>query len=954
MCQTPPPDREVSGTAGCGDRSWRWPVVVPAALLAAVVTAAGWSEQPLPSRPAAGPTLKQSGSYLSQGVAASNADVWHAAGVSGQGVAVAIIGAFAGWEQAQLEGELPTSALSTAGDLDLTTSEGTACAEVIHDMAPGAALTLASAADSLEFAQRVHDLAAAGHQVIVSAVAPVEPGPGDGTGVLADTIAEARDVYDVVYVQPAGDHALQHWEGSYSDVDSDDVHEFDGGNEHNRLGAPLFALDAGQRVTVLLSWDDWPVSDQDFDLYLYRLAGSTWELVDASENYQTGTEPPWESIDYQVTVAGTYGVTIELWDATTAPFFSLLIHSADVPLEFGVPDRSLDNIATAPAAIAVGSVDVTTTMPEETSSWGPSYGPGGTPSGGSDQPRLVGFANVDSWSFGAGGFRGTAAAAAHVAGAAALIRAAYPAYGAVETQSFLEGLAVDGGDAGYDYRYGFGSLWLGDPPAGCLYSLVPTSMEFGTAGGDGSFDVVTSDGCDWTVATAESWITVTSGAGGSGPGTVTFQVDANNGTEGRTGTITAAARAFTVVQTGSGSGCSYSIAPASASHPASGGSGSISVTTDAGCDWTAAASDSWIVITAGSTGSGPGTTTYEVLPNSGDPRSGSIVIAGQVHTVAQSGSTGCSYSIAPESQWFSASGGNASVEVTTDEGCQWTAESNDPEWITVTHIGLGVGPGRVDYRVMSNSGDTRFGSITIAGLEFTVEQAGRAGEPFRYHVPGVAHVSGVGGSEWRTALCVTNASAATTTLTLTYTTGSSSIIRTFRMDAYSVHEWADVAVELFGRTQQSSGSVEIISREPVMVTARTYNVTEAGTFGQFMPGLDESAVLSEGQIGFLPQIRRSPAFRTNIGLQNRTALPTTVEVTLFDAHGAALGDVIEVTIPPVGWTQVNDVFTEAGAGPCELGCATVVVTTARGQVWAYASVVDNRTGDPTTIPLMIR
>lgn len=978
MCPIPPPDGEVSGAARRAAPYRRRAVVVVVAVLGVLVTVTGWSGQPPSpqrqadppatptrtildhrtqppvSRAGPGPTTKRSGTFVSQGVAASHADAWHAAGVSGQGVAVAIIGAFADWEQAQLEGELPPLAVSTVGDLDLSTPEGTACAEVIYDMAPGAALTLASASGYLELAQLVDDLAAAGHQVIVSSVAPVEPGSGDGTGVLADAIAEARDTYDVVFVQAAGDYALQHWEGSYSDVDADDVHEFEAGSELNRLGAPSFQLVAGQRVIVQLSWDDWPVSDQDFDLYLYRWIGTGWDMVDASDNYQTGTEPPFESIDFEVLSGGSYAVTIERYSADTAPFFNLLVLSPNSSLEFQLRDRSLGNIAASQAAVSVGAVDVSSAVLEETSSWGPTYGPGGTPSGGSDQPRLAAFSAVDTWSFESGGFSGTVAAASHVAGAAALVRAAYPAYGAVEIQSFLEGLAVDGGDPGYDHGYGFGELWLGDPPAGCLYSLAPTSMEFGTAGGDGSFAVTTSDGCDWTVASDETWITVTSAAGGSGPGTVTFQVDANAGADGRTGTITAAAQTFTVIQAGSSGACSYTIAPASASYPDSGGSGSISVNADAGCDWTAVASDGWIVVTAGSAGSGPGTTTYEVQPNLGNGRSGSIVIADQVHTVVQSGSTGCSYSITPESEWFSAGGGNGSVSVATDEGCQWTAESNNPDWLTVTHVGLGVGPGRVDYRVESNPGETRIGSMTIAGLEFTVEQAGRAGEPFRYHVPGVAHLTGAGGSEWRTALCVTNASAATTTLTLTYTTGSSSIIRTFRMDAYSVHEWADVAVDLFGRTQQSAGSVEIISREPIMVTARTYNVTENGTFGQFMPGLDESAVLAEGEIGFLPQIRRSSAFRTNIGLQNRTALPTTVEVMLFDAHGSALGDVVEVTVPPVGWVQVNDVFIEAGAGACELGCATVVVTTPGGKVWAYASVVDNRTGDPTTIPLMIR
>jgi hypothetical protein len=942
----------VAARAGSALEAW-----IPIAALGRLDAIAGLSlaHVILPPMPRSAPpqVAKRSGVVESQGVVATNADAWHAVGVSGQGVSVAILDTFEGWDQAQIEGELPSSALSVIGELDLSEPFGTAIAEVVYDMAPGANLSLASASGYVEFAQVLSDLAAAGHGVIVSSLAPVEPGPGDGTGVLADAIAEARDLHDVVYVQAAGDPALQHREGGYTDLDGDDVHEFPGG-EHNRLGAPTFQLESGHRVTVLLSWDDWPVSDQDFDLYLYRQAGSSWELVDASENYQTGTEPPWEFIDFQVMVAGTYAVTIELWDATTAPFFDLMIHSPDTALEFQVRDRSLADVAAAPAAVSVGAVDVTSTLLESTSSWGPTYGAGGAPSGGYDQPRLAGLDNVDTWSLGAEGFAGTAAGCAHVAGAAALIRVAYPAYATAEVQSFLEGAAVDGGDSGYDYGYGFGRLWLGEPPAGCLYALEPASMTFGAEGGSGSFAVSTSDGCDWTATTGDSWITVTAGATGSGPGSVSYQVDANPEPDGRTGTITVATQTFTIQQAGTAGGCSYSISPATASYPAAGGSGAVSVATDAGCDWSAASSDGWIVITAGASGSGSGSVTYDVQANPAGQRTGSITIAGQVHTVVQDGAGGCSYSISPLSQWFSAGGGNGSVEVATDEDCEWTAESNNPLWLSVTDIGLGVGPGTVDYRVEPNQGDSRVGTLTIAGLEFRVEQEGRAGEPYTFHVPGIAHLTGAGGSEWRTALCVTNPSPFTTTLTLTYNSGSGSIIRTHRLERFSSHEWADVAVDLFGRTQPSSGSIEIIARERIGVSARTYNVSETGTFGQYMPGLDESLVLAEGQLGFLPQIRRNAAFRTNIGIQNRTALPTTVELRLFSDDGAEIGDLLEVDVPPVGWVQVNDVFNEAGAGTCELGSALIVVTTSGGKVWAYASVVDNRTGDPTTIPLLIR
>ena len=43
----------------------------------------------------------------------------------------------------------------------------------------------------------------------------------------------------------------------------------------------------------------------------------------------------------------------------------------------------------------------------------------------------------------------------------------------------------------------------------------------------------------------------------------------------------------------------------------------------------------------------------------------------------------------------------------------------------------------------------------------------------------------------------------------------------------------------------------------------------------------------------------------------------------------------------------------AGVGQCQIEYATIGVRTAGGKIWAYGSVVDNGTGDPTTICLFI-
>ena len=85
----------------------------------------------------------------------------------------------------------------------------------------------------------------------------------------------------------------------------------------------------------------------------------------------------------------------------------------------------------------------------------------------------------------------------------------------------------------------------------CAYSISPTSLTIGASGGAGNTIAVTAQiGCTYTAVSNNSFITVTSGASGSGNGTVTFTVAANLGAA-RTGTITVAGQTFTVNQAAS-------------------------------------------------------------------------------------------------------------------------------------------------------------------------------------------------------------------------------------------------------------------------------------------------------------------------------------------------------------------------------------------------------------------
>ena len=128
-------------------------------------------------------------------------------------------------------------------------------------------------------------------------------------------------------------------------------------------------------------------------------------------------------------------------------------------------------------------------------------------------------------------------------------------------------------------------------------------------------------------------MTITSGASGSGNGTVNFSVAANSGVL-RTGTLTIAGRTLTVTQA---TACSYSINRTSKTFDRHGGNVDVHVTTTQGCSWTATTSADWITIASGASGSGDGTTRVAVDSASPNqlPRTDTVTIAGITFTVQQ-------------------------------------------------------------------------------------------------------------------------------------------------------------------------------------------------------------------------------------------------------------------------------------------------------------------------------
>jgi hypothetical protein len=181
----------------------------------------------------------------------------------------------------------------------------------------------------------------------------------------------------------------------------------------------------------------------------------------------------------------------------------------------------------------------------------------------------------------------------------------------------------------------------------------------------------------------------------------------------------------TKVDLGSATSCSFSFSPASASFPVGGGSVVASVTAPAGCAWEAVGSSGWVTIGTPASGVGPGTVTFTAGSNEMNlaGRSTSIT-AGPASLILNQLAGSCNTpQFLPVTQSMSSAGGTGSVAVTIPAGCAVTAVSG-AAWITINSGGSANGDDLVIFTAAPNPGNARSGTITIAGVPYTVMQAG--------------------------------------------------------------------------------------------------------------------------------------------------------------------------------------------------------------------------------------
>ena len=229
-------------------------------------------------------------------------------------------------------------------------------------------------------------------------------------------------------------------------------------------------------------------------------------------------------------------------------------------------------------------------------------------------------------------------------------------------------------------------------------------------------------------------------------------------------------------------------------------------------------------------------------------------------------------------------------------------------------------------------------------------------------VAAVTHTLGFNGTPWRSDIAVSNPSTSDASVAYTYRQGGSAQTISDTVPAGTSMGWQDFLVDRFGKSPSTTetGSLQVYSSNPaLLVSSRTYaNPAEAtppagiGTFGQYLDGLGPESFVPYFGRAVLPLLRNDADFYTNIGFLNGGPA-CNVGFQLYDGNGAAIGlDAPAQTSAPASGARSTTCSAQPEPASTKPPTRSSGSRIPGDQVWFYASVIDRRTKDPTTIPVV--
>jgi subtilisin family serine protease len=355
-------------------------------------------------------------------------------GVDGRGVKIAVIDTgFKNYNKLQNRGELPlklkTRDFTIGSQPEINPAEetdlhGSACAEIIYDIAPRVEMYLLKVRTPTQFANAYVYCIAEGINIVSCSLGfPDGYGFMDGTNQLVNGSVDSGTTHNILSVVCAGNEGDKSWFGKFQDSGgSEHFMKFQSGKDYLDVNVPI-----GSKIE--LRWNDFTNMNTAYNVCLYDQS----EVFVAASSYVVNGSPPVAHVTNTSTQSALRLRIKKTFDPNLNPMeMRLILMSNTVPVRsapFVVdpadrnPESSLCMPGDTRTALTVGAVPSSNYDSSGEiaaySSRGPIRATNTLPA--LIKPDIVAPANVTTVSCGSRGFVGTSAATPHVAGAAALL-----------------------------------------------------------------------------------------------------------------------------------------------------------------------------------------------------------------------------------------------------------------------------------------------------------------------------------------------------------------------------------------------------------------------------------------------------------------------------------------------------------------------------------------------------
>jgi len=152
-----------------------------------------------------------------------------------------------------------------------------------------------------------------------------------------------------------------------------------------------------------------------------------------------------------------------------------------------------------------------------------------------------------------------------------------------------------------------------------------------------------------------------------------------------------------------------------------------------------------------------------------------------------------------------------------------------------------------------------------------------------------------------------------------------------------------------------SGFIQVRGDEAsrVAIFSRTYTTDSQGkTYGQFIGGVkEEQTIRSSDEKAIVFGLRNDQNFRSNLFVTELNGYQAEVTVKLYNHLGQETGSPLTKTLEGFSQWQIIDVFGKTGSNAN--WAYAEIKSSGDGKIYAFGSVIDNKTNDPVTLPSVI-